>query len=198
MSSPQRIGILGGTFDPIHRTHLDIARAAKAFADLDKVLFVVASIPPHKRGGVSAEAEDRFALVEAAVAGEPDFEVSRIELERGGPSYMVDTLRQLHELYPDAEFYLILGQDAAVDLPGWREPQAILEQCRLLVLAREDCAPMDDPLLAGHYDIVPFSPSALSSTRIREALAEGEAVDALLPEGVVDEIAQRGLYHDLT
>ena len=109
MDKPLRIGIFGGTFDPVHNVHLRMARAARDRAGLDRVLFVVAATPPHKRGDVVASAEDRLAMVRAAIAGEDGFEASRIEMDRPGPSYTVDTVRALAETHPDARLYLIIG-----------------------------------------------------------------------------------------
>jgi len=192
---PERIGIFGGTFDPIHEVHLEIARAAQAFAKLDRVLFVVASKPPHKVGGVLAGPEDRYAMTAAAVAEIPDFEASRIELDREGPSFMADTLAELRREHPDSELFLIIGEDALNDLPGWRAPEAILAQCRLLVVPRAACSPPDDGMLAGCYDYVPFEASDLSSTAVRQRLEAGAPVEDLVPAGVARIIAERGLYH---
>jgi len=195
VNSPVRIGILGGTFDPIHNIHLHMARAARDFGRLDKVLFVVASQPPHKRGGVSASPHDRLAMVEAAIAEEPAFEACRLELDRPGPSYTADTLNQLRERYPSAEFFLILGQDALADLPNWRQPEAILQHCRLLVLRRSLANAPTDPILEGRFDFVPFETSDLSSTEVRRRLETGDVVAGLVPDAVANVITARGLYH---
>ncbi len=108
MNKSARVGVYGGTFDPIHRTHLEIAQAAMRHAALDQVIFVVAARPPHKRGEVFASAEDRLAMVEALVSVEPGMAASRMELDREGPSYTVDTLRDLQAAHPDAALYLIV------------------------------------------------------------------------------------------
>ncbi len=195
VSDRLRIGILGGTFDPVHRAHLAIAEAARDQAQLDRVLFVVSAHPPHKRNYVSTPAEDRLAMVEAAVSAYPEFEASDLEIRRPGPSYTVDTLREIRAAHPEAELYLIMGYDAALDLPHWREPQKILEMARLLVLPREGGAP--PPL---HHDvmnrstILQFSPIPLSSTEIRESLRRGKYPAHALPEPVLDLIRRKGLY----
>lgn len=190
-----RIGVFGGTFDPIHRTHVDIGRAALAHKGLDRVLFVVSADPPHKGGDEITPADDRFAMVEAALASEPGLEPCDLELHRDGPSYTADTMKALRGLYPDAEFYLIIGQDALIDLPGWRSPQGILDEARLLVLPRptEDRAIPAE--LEGHYEMLPFAESLMSSTDVRRRLAEGDAAADSLPPAVFDIVQQRGLYH---
>lgn len=195
MDNPLNIGVFGGTFDPVHRTHLRIARAARDAAGLDLVLFVVASAPPHKRGGVMAGAEDRLAMVEAAVAGEPSFATSRAEVDRPGPSYTADTLRQLQAEHPGAALHLILGYDSALDLPKWREPEAILAMARLLVFRRPECARPLPPLLADKAVLVPFEADNLSSTEVRRRLARGADTAGLVPPGVLEIIERKGLYH---
>lgn len=195
MDSPQHIGIFGGTFDPVHEAHLRIARAARDQAGLDRVLFVVSGTPPHKRDEVAAGPEDRYAMVEAAIAGERGFEASRVEIDRTGPSYTADTLRTLREDHPGARMSLILGYDAALDLPKWREPQAILSQADLLVVARPDWRshPLP-PALAGKCRMLEFEETTLSSTGVRDLLASGGCTDGLLPPRVLGVIRQKGLY----
>jgi nicotinate-nucleotide adenylyltransferase len=186
--------VFGGTFDPPHKAHLAIARTARREAGLDLVLFVVAARPPHKRR-IFVTAGERYQMVEAAVAGEEGMEASRLELDRGGPSYTADTLRELERIYPGAELRLILGQDSLVDLPKWRAPEEILERCRLLVVSRpgEEGAPSE---LEGKYDLLPFRERDISSTEIRERLLEGRPLDDLVPEPVERLIRQRDLYRD--
>ena len=195
MNEDARIGVYGGTFDPPHRAHLAIARAALEHATLDKVLFVVASVPPHKRGEVFAGAEDRLAMVEAALQDEPAMEVSRLELDREGPSYTIDTLRALRAQYPKARFYLILGSDSMRDLPKWRAPEAILREAEVLVARRPGVDDTVPPQLAGHCQFLPLEAMPVSSTAIREQLAQGAALESLLPEAVAQLIRKRGLYH---
>ena len=195
MGDPERIGVYGGTFDPIHRTHLDVARAAMQHAGLDRVIYVVAGTPPHKRRRVNASAEDRFAMVKAALAAEPAMEVSRIEVDREGPSYTVDTLRQLQAEHPGARLYLIVGSDSLADLPGWRDPEGIVTLARLLVVPRPGARPVVPPPLEGHVDIVPFAQSDTSSTWVRRNLGQrGWASE--LPDAVQDIIRAKGLYDE--
>lgn len=194
MAEAERIGIYGGTFDPIHRTHLDIARAALQHAGLDRVIFVVAAVPPHKSNEVYASAEDRYTMAAAAVAKEPGMSASRMELNRTGPSYTVDTLRELHAAHPKAHLHLVVGGDSLMDLPKWREPRVIAELARILVVPRPGADALIPPALAGHVDFLPFEESGLSSTEIRAAIARGENTETLLPRAVRGIIDAKGLY----
>ncbi len=194
-NSTERIGVYGGTFDPIHNTHLEIARAALRHANLDRVLFVVAARPPHKRGEIFADAEDRLELVRAAIADAPGMEVSRLELDRTGYSFTVDTLGLLHHQHPGAALFLILGYDSLVELPGWRDPKGILDRAHILAAPRPGVAPAVPPMLDGHYDLLPFQEQDVSSTDIRARIAAGEDVSAWLPPSVECLIRQKGLYH---
>ena len=195
MASPPNIGVFGGTFDPVHAVHLRVARAARDTAGLDRVLFMVANVPPHKSGEVAASAEDRLEMVAAAVADEPGFEASRLEMDRPGPSYTADTLRSLHARRPDARLFLILGYDSALDLPKWREPGVILDLAELLVVCRPNCGRPLPPVLQNRATLLPFEEDALSSTEIRERLAAGGDVSGLVPPGALRVIREKGLYH---
>ena len=194
MSSPLRIGVFGGTFDPIHNAHCELARTAQTAAGLDKVLFVVSARPPHKGGETHADAEDRYALVCAAVADIPGAEASRFEMERNGPSYTVDTLRAVGEAYPGAALFLIAGYDALLDLPKWRDMEGILRRARLLVAPRPGPMLPPSPMLEGHYDLLPFPETDLSSTEMRERIRMGAPLDGLAPPAVVRLIAEKGMY----
>jgi len=194
VARPERIGVYGGTFDPIHRTHLDIARAAMRHAGLDRVVFVVAARPPHKRHDVFADAEDRYAMVCAALAGEAGLEASRVELDRDGPSYTADTLRALRAANPEAELHLIVGHDTLVDLPKWHEPDTVIGLAHLLVVPRPSSDTAAPEALAGRYDVIPFPESPDSSTEIRERLRAGMPPGAALPGAVAEVIRARGLY----
>jgi nicotinate-nucleotide adenylyltransferase len=193
VSSLGRVGILGGTFDPVHTVHLDIANAAIAQCALDRVLFVVAARPPHKRGATFAAPEARYAMVAAALSGADRLEPSRIELDRSGPSYTVETLRALRARYPAGDLCLILGMDSLIDLPGWREPDEILRLARLLVVPRPGDAAIPRELV-GRFEMLRFPAADLSSTEIRRRVAAGEAIDGLVPDCVRRFIFDRGLY----
>lgn len=190
-----RIGVFGGTFDPIHRTHVAIGRAALAFKALDRVLFMVSADPPHKGADLITPADTRYAMVEAALTNEPGLEPCDLELHREGPSYTADTLKALRALYPTAEFHLIIGQDALNDLPTWYAPEGILEEARLLVLPRPGMSRPLPEVLEGHYEMLPFEKSDLSSTDVRRRILAGDAVDDSLPPAVLRIVEEKGLYH---
>ena len=158
-----RVGILGGTFDPIHEGHLAAARGAMDCADLDRVLFVPSATPPH-RGPAVADAEQRIAMARLAIAGEPRFEVADIEVRRGAISYTVDTLRELQRLHPGDELFLILGWDAAKLLPSWREPEEVRRLASILVVTRPGSG---KPALTVTAPSGPWSPSAQGQNQRR-------------------------------
>ena len=188
----KRIGVFGGTFDPIHNAHLSIARAAMDQAGLDKVLFVVAARPPHKRAGVQAPAGARLRLLEAAVAEERGMEASSIEIDRDGPSYTADTLQQLRSEFPDAAFFLIIGMDSLRDLPNWRQPGDILARAQILVVSRPgQPRPPESEI---KYQMLDFPAMEVSSTDIRARLARGESISGLVPDAVARIIYEEGLY----
>lgn len=183
-----RIGIFGGTFDPVHVGHLAIAQAALESARLDRVIFVPARRSPLKDRGPLASEADRLAMLEAATKGEPRFAVSRVELERGGPSYTVDTLEALTA---EGELHLILGSDALAELPRWRSPERIRSLAGILV-ARRPGAPEPDTAAgavafdAPHLDI--------SSRELRARVKRGLSLRYLVPDDVWRHIERRGLY----
>ncbi|MCL2881656.1 MAG: nicotinate-nucleotide adenylyltransferase [Coriobacteriia bacterium] len=197
--SRERIGILGGTFDPPHRGHVDLARAARDAAGLDRVLFVVASHPPFKEGATHASAEDRLALVEAALAdaGEPTFEASRIELDRPGVSYTIDTVRELQRRDPEAELYFIVGSDTIADLPQWKDAAELAQQVRFIVNLREG-GPQQVSTPAG-FDLMVIKGDVpeVSSSQMRQALAAGQPTGGLLTPSTRALIKERGLYANL-
>ena len=189
-----RLGVYGGTFDPIHNAHLDIARAALAVGQLDRVLFVVAARPPHKGDGPTACAEDRLAMVEAALENEPQMTASRVELDRPGPSYTVDTLRALQGMHPGAELFLIVGLDMAMDFPFWRDTRGILERARVLIVPRPGAFEIP-AMLRPYATVLPFTPVDLSSTEIRDRIQIGGELGDLLPAAVLQLIRRKGIYH---
>ena len=195
MSDPRRIGVFGGTFDPIHNTHLAIARATRDQAKLDLVLFVVSANPPHKRDANLESAEDRLALVEAALAGEEKLAASRIEIDRDGPSYTADTLEALQQQLSGADFFLIIGMDSLIDLPKWRTPERILTRAHLLVVPRPGESEVPTSL-RGKYTMLRFPENGLSSTDVRARLESGDPCSDVLPTAVSDLIRQKGLYRE--
>jgi len=190
-----RIGVFGGTFDPIHLGHLAIARAAKAQAHLDNILFVVAAAPPHKPEAVLASADMRAAMITAALKGESGFELSRIELDRPGPSYTVDTLRALKEATPGAALFFIVGYDSALDLPKWHAPREILRLASLLIAPRprSNTRPLP-PMLEGNCEMLAMREYPFASSEIRARLQRGESAEDALPPAVGRFIQQHRLY----
>ena len=194
MSELKRIGVFGGTFDPIHEAHIRVAKAALNQARLDKVLFVVAAHPPHtSRGKLHATSEERFAMVQAALADEPAMEPSRVELDRDGPSYTAETLATLKKDYPDADLFLILGLDSLVDLPNWHQPETILAKAHLLVAPRPGTYDIPQNL-ENRYTMLDIDPIEMSSTEVRTRAAHHEAYEQLLPAPVRQYVKQHGTY----
>jgi nicotinate-nucleotide adenylyltransferase len=194
VSKQERIGVFGGTFDPIHNAHIDIARAALAEAHLDRIIFVVSARPPHKQGGPYASPEDRCAMVAAAVQENPRFEISRVEIDREGPSYMVDTLDEIAKMHPDAALFLIIGLDSFLDLPKWKDPESILSRARLLVIRRPNLSDEAPIPLKGRYDVLAFPETALSSTEVRDRIVAEAPFEDLVPPPVARLIRERGIY----
>ena len=189
-----RLGVLGGTFDPIHVGHLVIANEVRHAMALDRVLLVVANVPWQKVGQRQiSPAEDRLALVEAAVAEVEGLEPSRIELDRGGPSYMVDTAEQLHAELDDLELHLIVGSDVADDLETWERFDDLRRLVTLVVVNRPGSdRPRDLPGWRVEHVEVPFLD--ISSTDLRARLADGRPVDFLMPAAAVHHAKQRNMY----
>lgn len=189
-----RIGIFGGTFDPIHTAHLSVAAAVREALGLDRMLLVVANQPWQKEGERAlTPAEDRYAMVAAAVAGRPGLEACRIEIDRGGPSYTIDTVRELKRLEPGAELTVVVGSDVAAALTTWRDEPALRREVTLAVVGRPGAPPVPPP--PGWRAVsVPVAPFDVSSTELRRRLEAGGSVDELVPEAVVRCIEERGLY----
>lgn len=195
-----RIGVMGGTFNPIHEGHLSMARHAMAQAGLDRVLFIPSGNPPHKRTGL-ALAEDRYRMVCAAIHQQKGFEPSRIELDRTGVIYSVDTLELLHKAYPQAELFFIIGEDTLHELPTWHDPQRLYPLCTFLVIRRPGSkqafeAVWKERITQGaKLRGVDMPPMDISSTAIRQALSKGEKPQGL-PQGVEAYLMLKGLYGD--
>jgi nicotinate-nucleotide adenylyltransferase len=189
----QRLGIIGGTFDPIHIGHLLLGLFVLEKIPLDEVLFVPAADPPHKEGTL-APAEDRWAMVELAIEGFAGFRASRLELERPGKSYTVDTLRQVRASHPDSHLYLIIGADNLAQMPAWHDPQGILELCTVVAGSRRSGLPLADSALADRLLLIDTPLIELSSTQIRQRLAQGRPIRYMVPEPVEAYIRRKGLY----
>jgi nicotinate-nucleotide adenylyltransferase len=180
----RRVGIFGGTFDPIHIGHLVAAVNARHAADLDVVHMMVANDPWQKSGQVATPAEVRFAAVSAAVAGHPALEASRLEIDRGGVTYTVDTLRSLKDAEPQSELFLVLGNDAAATIDSWHEAEEVSRLARLVIVNRPGATPPD---LAARWRYQTVSVPALdvSSTDLRNRLRDGRPLDYLVPDSAV-------------
>ena len=196
-----RVGVLGGTFDPIHRGHLDAAQAALNCAGLDRVLLVPTGRPPHRRGAV-ASADQRLEMCRLAVNGDPRFAVSDVEIRREGLSYTADTLQQLKHEHPSNELYLVLGWDAARLFTTWHQPDVVLRLASVIVVTRPGNAIPDAPALndAGldpASTVLCARPTPdISGSALRRAIAGGEPVGDRLPEAVERYIAKNHLYMD--
>lgn len=186
-----RLGILGGTFDPIHEGHLAAARAAIECAHLDKVVVIPTAVPPHRPPAV-AGASDRLEMARLAIAGDERFEISDIELRRQGSSYTVDTLRELHQRNPDDELFLILGWDAAKLLDTWHEPHEVRRLARVVVVTRPGSG-----VPATTSEILCERPTPdISGSALRRAIARHEPVGHRVPEAVARYIDEHRLYRD--
>jgi len=189
-----RIGMLGGSFDPPHIGHLIIAEEARWQCEVETVLFMVTSHPPHKSEPEAAP-EDRFRMVELAIEGMPAFRPSRMEIDRGGSSYTAQTLKELHRLYPEASLYLIIGADSVLDLSAWKNPDAVVEMAHLVVAPRPgfDLSRME-PRLRDRTHVLDTPSVAISSTLVRRRLHKGESIRFLVPDAVERYIHEHGLY----
>lgn len=183
-----RVGVFGGTFDPVHVGHLAIALAALESVPLDRVLFVPARRSPLKDRDPLASVDHRVTMLEAAIASEPRFALSRVELERDGVSYTVDTLDALRS---QGDLFLILGSDALADLARWRSPDRIRDLATILVAARPG-APEPDPMHRAHTLDAPRID--ISSRELRARAARGLSLRYLVPDAVWEHITRHGLY----
>jgi nicotinate-nucleotide adenylyltransferase len=188
-----KIGIIGGTFNPIHTGHLLIAQDAMEQAKLDRVRFIPAATPPHKTPDRLASAAHRRRMIQLAIAGNPRFELDDIELKRGGTSYSVDTLTELKRRHPRATFYFIIGSDSLRELHLWREPRRLAKLCRFVVAVRPGFKPVQRRLpirpliVTGHVCDV-------ASREVRSRVARGQPFRYLVPDAVHNYIQTHRLY----
>ncbi|MCK6161213.1 nicotinate-nucleotide adenylyltransferase [Corynebacterium simulans] len=197
MTSPQRIGIMGGTFDPIHNGHLVAASEAAYRFQLDQVVFVPTGQPWQKAGRDVTAAEHRYLMTMVATASNPRFTVSRVDIDREGPTYTIDTLRDLRELFPDAELYFITGADSLASIMSWRDWEVMLEMANFVGVTRPGYELSKDMLPLGSQtgiELIEIPAMAISSTDCRKRAGEGEPVWYLVPDGVVQYIAKNNLY----
>lgn len=187
------IGLFGGSFDPVHHGHLIVGQVAAEQLQLDALRFVPAREQPFKRGKHRSTPEHRAAMLSLATAGRPGFEVELSELQRPGPSYTVDTLREFGQQEPTAEFILLLGADAAAELPAWREADQIPKLARIAVFARPGSPVPDHPWVSA---VVEAPAIDISATEIRERVARGQSVRYWVPDAVAEYIETHRLYLD--
>ena len=196
----RRLGNMGGTFDPIHMGHLACAEQARVAHSLDAVIFIPAGMQPFKQGMQVTDADMRLEMCRLATSSNPYFDVSPIEIERGGLTYTVDTLRQLHDHYPDnVELFFITGADAMLSIAKWHDSSAIAEMAHLIAVTRPGYVMTDDAkaeLAAARFDVSYLETTALSisSSMMRAWVAEGKSIRYLTSLAVHDYIYAKGLY----
>lgn len=198
------IGLFGGSFNPVHLGHLLLAETCREACQLDQVLFMPAAVPPHKQDQKLADAKHRLEMLQLAIAGNSSFVVSDLELQRGGTSYTVDTLRTLHQQAPQNQYFLLMGADSLDDFPNWREPAQICELAIPIVVRRRGAPPVDVQRLAhllpsalvdtiaGHQIDSPTI--EISSTELRDRIALGRSTRYRLPRAVEAYIEAHRLY----
>ena len=196
MSLKGRVGLFGGTFNPLHDAHIRVAHVALEQCELSKVLFIPNGIPPHKGPLHGISCEDRFRMVRDVIERYAKFEISRIEIDRDGPSYTIDTIRALKDDYGQGVCFIV-GADRLLDITTWREPEALLRSAPFVIAPREgvsgeafDVAPFD----AAEIHPLRMEEVDLSSSWLREKVARGEEIDEWVPPEVAAYIAKHGLY----
>jgi nicotinate-nucleotide adenylyltransferase len=185
---------MGGTFDPIHHGHLVAASEAAARFDLDEVVFVPTGQPTFKQDRHVTEAEHRYLMTVIATASNPRFTASRVDIERSGLTYTIDTLRDLHRQRPDAELFFITGADAIEQIVRWKDTDQLFESAHFVAVTRPGHRLSLEGLPADHVSMLEVPALSISSTDVRERAASGLPVWYLVPDGVVQYINKHGLY----
>lgn len=202
MAEKKRVGILGGTFDPIHVGHLMTAEAVRDEYHLNKVIFIPAAVPPHKQNQDVTEAMHRYVMTVLATCSNPNFEVSDIEMNRPGPSYTIDTIRELLERFgEDTEFYFITGADAIQEIHTWDRIEELLEMCHFIGASRQGCLPDVNQIKASFGELgkrkihrLETPELEISSTDIRNRIKKGYSIKYIVPTAVEQYIYKQGLY----
>ncbi|EEZ91866.1 nicotinate-nucleotide adenylyltransferase [Mobiluncus mulieris] len=192
----RRIGVMGGTFDPIHHGHLVAASEVQAVFGLDEVIFVPTFMQPFKLGRAVTPAEHRYLMVVIATASNPKFSVSRVDIERGTTTYTIDTLRDLHGIYQNSELFFITGADAIADIMKWKDVDKLFELAHFVGVTRPGVVFDSGSLPAQRVSLVEVPAMAISSTDCRSRVKSHQPVWYLVPDGVVQYIAKYGLYQD--
>ena len=191
----RRLGVMGGTFDPVHHGHLVAASEVATRFSLDEVVFVPTGEPWQKARRSVAAANDRYLMTVIATAPDPRFTVSRIDLDRGGPTYTVDTLRDLRaERGPGVELYFITGADALAQILSWRSPDEVIALAHLVGVTRPGHDLADPGLPGGRVSLIEIPALAISSSNVRERVGLNQPIRYLVPDPIVEYIAKRGLY----
>ncbi len=199
---PKKIAIMGGTFDPIHYGHLVTAEAVMHEYQIDRVLFIPSGQPPHKNDSQVTSAEHRYLMTLLATETNPRFFSSRIEIDREGYTYTIDTIRELKKMYPETEIYFITGADAFSNILTWKNPELLLSSCHFVAAtrpgySRKKAAPQIEAVMERHADTLHYlevPALSISSSEIRERIKEGRPIKYLLPETVENYIYKHGLY----
>jgi nicotinate-nucleotide adenylyltransferase len=196
-----RIGVLGGTFDPIHYGHLAAAEEARVKLNLGKVLFAVSGLPPHKLDEEVTPVEHRVAMVRLGIASNPHFEISLVDVDRPGPSYTVDTISILQEQWgQNAEFFFVMGLDSLVEVPTWHQPQRLIQLCHLVAVARPgfeaDMSQLEEavPGISSRMEIISMPEVDISSSDLQLRVREGLPIKYQVPEEVERYIREHQLY----
>ncbi|MCR5487106.1 MAG: nicotinate-nucleotide adenylyltransferase [Lachnospiraceae bacterium] len=196
------MGVLGGTFDPIHNGHLSLALSALKEQGLDFVWIMPSAVSYLKEGTGVSPAEDRLAMCRLAVEGRPELRVSELEIQRGGFTYTYETMEELNRLYPQTEHYFIMGADSLFFMENWKHAERIFAACRILAAVREDLGrekllgkirELQERFQAEIY-LLPMEPVGISSSLIRKEASEGHPIGAYVPRGVEEYIKTLGLY----
>ena len=195
MGEGKRLGVMGGTFDPIHHGHLVAASEVGHFLDLDEVIFVPTGQPWQKKDRQVSAAEDRYLMTVIATASNPRFSVSRVDIDRPGPTYTIDTLRDLSlQRGPGAEFFFITGADALEKMMTWQDVDELFKLAHFVGCTRPGHRLSGAGLPDGRVSLIEIPALAISSTNCRERVSQGEPIWYLVPDGIVQYISKRGLY----
>ena len=193
-------GILGGTFDPVHNGHLAAARQLRDVADLGEVWLMPNAMPPHRSAAPVASADDRLHMVRLAVDGQPGLLPSALEVDRGGVSYTIDTVRELAHRFPGRRFSILLGSDAALQIRSWHDADALLDEAHFVIFNRPETTMAPQTLhelgfAPARTQIVHLDTPAIAAHQVRDRLARGAPIDDLVPASVADYIRTHQLYH---
>jgi nicotinate-nucleotide adenylyltransferase len=197
---PGEIGIMGGTFDPVHNGHLAAARQLRDVAGLAEVWLMPNATPPHRTAAPVASASDRLQMVQLAVNAQPGLQPSSLEVDRGGISYTIDTVRDLVRLLGDRPFAILLGSDAALKIRSWHDPDALLDEARFVIFNRPETTLAPQTLYElgfapARTKIVHLDTPTIAAHQVRDRLARGIQIDDLVPGAVADYIRSQHLYH---